>query len=309
MLDYWECGPGWKGGNDRSGCEARSMRKGRDKLYVITTLESTLIIPVLLSQDAGGGPGPFTPPRASATRGYIQFYEKSGTTSGVKGAQTSNAVGVSWVHQSCLDPQQNAQGEAVCYNELMWSGMSGISEDEAKVSCVTATLDRPQTDKTINDWSCEYALCRLLCTEPSLDISDIFKTKFADVTNTPECGPNSLVGEADKCYKLKEKLHVGENIWFDLKASSFFSTEDSVSIEAAAEPGVPIGMSFYLPQPTTPVGRNSRTVTWTPRPGQQDQVHIASFVAFIPPGVPLHLKRTHSIQNTFCTEVHTENTF
>ena len=57
--------------------------------------------------------------------------------------------------------------------------------------------------------SCEYALCRLLCTEPSLDIADIFKTKFSDVTNTPECGPHSLIGEADKCYKLKENLHVG----------------------------------------------------------------------------------------------------
>jgi hypothetical protein len=70
--------------------------------------------------------------------------------------------------------------------------------------------------------SCEYALCRLLCTEPSLDIADIFKTKFSDVTNTPECGPHSLIGEADKCYKLKENLHVGGTnlIFFNKKVTA-----------------------------------------------------------------------------------------
>ena len=117
--------------------------------------------------------------------------------------------------------------------------------------------------------SCEYALCRLLCTRPSLDIADIFKTKFSDVTNTPECGPNSLIGEATWAVqfffekKIKWELHGGfaqwnilgidiweffvctsdiwefapENIWFDLKASSSFR-EDAVAIEAAAEPGM-----------------------------------------------------------------------
>jgi len=99
---------------------------------------------------------------------------------------------------------------------------------------------------------------------------------------------------ANSCYKFKSPLHVGETMEFELTSTSSFANEDFVDIQAAVEPGIPNGLEFTpnyqivggvqvaLPY-TAPLGRNTRTVRWTPRPGQQGRTYIASFVGFIPP--------------------------
>ena len=49
----------------------------------------------------------------------------------------------------------------------------------------------------------------------------------------------------NKCYRLKKKLHVGEQVRFELMAGSVIS-EDRVDIQGAVEPGIPIGIYIYI---------------------------------------------------------------
>ena len=87
---------------------------------------------------------------------------------------------------------------------------------------------------------CEYKVCRLLCATPSIAISaggDLFHLGDCDVVDgiRPE-----------NCYKLKRKLHVGEELTFELRGESSLS-EDRVDVQGAVDPGIPIGMDFDDP--------------------------------------------------------------
>ena len=100
----------------------------------------------------------------------------------------------------------------------------------------------------------------------------------------------------DSCFKLARLLHVGEELRFELKAISAISI-DQVDIQGAVEPGVPIGMDFADSISAPGQGTKTRAVVWTPRPGQQGKMHIASFLSLILPeetqGVscPLYFRR------------------
>ena len=118
-----------------------------------------------------------------------------------------------------------------------------------------------------------------------------------DVSLVGEC---SLInGEVpDSCFKLKRQLHVGEELRFELTARSAISI-DQVDIQGAVEPGVPIGMDFDDSISAPGQGTKTRAVVWTPRPGQQGRMHIASFLSLILPeetqgaSCPLYFQRMH----------------
>jgi hypothetical protein len=97
----------------------------------------------------------------------------------------------------------------------------------------------------------------------------------------------------DACYKLKAPVNVGEQVEFELTAASELACCDNVEIAAAVEPGIPNGLSFGSGAYSGGLGRSTRTVTWTPRPGQQGTMHAASFVALIPPKARIHT-HTHT---------------
>ena len=168
-------------------------------------------------------------------------------------------------------------------NQLVLEGRrSQSSEDVPKFTNVTFTLP----DKS---WGCEYHVSRLQCTRPDLTISDS-QGLFEDVSGTSVCNQTkgSILAnrfQPDFCYVLKNPLHVGETLDFELHATSVFRGEkgDSVDIQAAPEPGIPVGMQFLEQQVQVPKGSNTRAITWTPRPGQQDKRHVASFLAYIVP--------------------------
>ena len=268
-LEYWDCAPGYDSAN-MTGCEKLSVPKLPEGINIVTQMENTIILRVIFSQNA---------------LGYLDFSREMGTTSG----EQTSSTGVMWKHSTCQDSQTNALTEPICYNELIWRGRSGsLSEDEGKYSCITASLHDPSKDRTFDDWSCEYRVCRVLCTTPTLRIEPVFLPQFEEMSGTASCdGANS-------CYKFKSPLHVGETMEFELTSTSSFANEDFVDIQAAVEPGIPNGLEFTpnyqivggvqvaLPY-TAPLGRNTRTVRWTPRPGQQGRTYIASFVGFIPP--------------------------
>jgi len=204
-------------------------------------------------------------------------------------------------------------GEQICHNDVIWKGRTGsMSEDEPKYSCISASLNDPSTDKTYDDWSCEYQVCRVLCTTPTLSITPQFLSMFQDVKGTDACAPGSFLnpaGDADSCYRYKSPLHVGETLEFELRSTSVF-TEDIVDIQATVDPGIPVGLEFppglqvvngqqVLVPYRPPLGTNTRRVRWKPRPGQQGRSYVASFVGFIPPSefggtaCPRLLRRIH----------------
>lgn len=276
-LEYWDCAPGFDSAN-MTGCEKLTVPKLPTGVNIVTQMENTIIIRVVLSQKAT----------------YIDFSKELGTTSG----EQITSSGVTWKYSECQGSQTNALGEPICHNDLIWRGRAGsLSEDEGKYSCITASLDNPTKDQTFDDWSCEYRVCRVLCTTPTLAIKPVFLSQFEDVKGTAACAPGSFLdpaGVSDSCYKYKSPLHVGETLTFELTSTSFFTNEDLVDIQAAVEPGIPNGLEFapnyqivggvqvamqYMP----PFGSNTRTVRWTPRPGQQGRSYVASFVGFIPP--------------------------
>ena len=133
-------------------------------------------------------------------------------------------------------------------NQLVLEGRrSQSSEDVPKFTNVTFTLP----DKS---WGCEYHVSRLQCTRPDLTISDS-QGLFEDVSGTSVCNQTkgSILAnrfQPDFCYVLKNPLHVGETLDFELHATSVFRGEkgDSVDIQAAPEPGIPVGMQFLEQQ-------------------------------------------------------------
>ena len=94
---------------------------------------------------------------------------------------------------------------------------------------------------------CEYSICRLLCATPSLEITPYFRTQFEELVGQGQ-GPDGVCDlidgkRPDACFALNRTLHVGETLEFELKAESELS-EDRIDVQAAVEPGIPIGMDF-----------------------------------------------------------------
>jgi len=247
------------------------MKEG--KINIVTRLENTIKFPFLLSsEDHRSGP------TAGDTPGVSTF---------------SNFA------QTGACPTNTQRGQEECPYKLQWkSRCNGGTEDIVKHECL------PATETAILGLKCEYQVCRLLCTTPSFEISDgwsldQFESLTPGATGIP-FGVCDLVDgkRPDRCYKLLVKLHVGKELKFELKADSVIS-DDRVDVQGAVEPGIPIGMDFSDAGAEPGKGSKTRTVRWTPHPGQQGKTHIASFVAFIPQddyfgaNCPLYMRRVH----------------
>ena len=146
----------------------------------------------------------------------------------------------------------------------------------------------------------------MLCASPILEITPYFLSQFEELVPGAAGVPFGVCDLIDgkrpnKCYKLKRRLHVGEELRFEMKVQSTIA-EDLVDVDGAVEPGIPIGMEFADPSSTPGRGTKTRTVSWKPRPGQQGKTHIAGFVGIIPEddsgayggaNCPLYLERLH----------------
>jgi len=190
-------------------------------------------------------------------------------------------------------PTNMQRGQTECSYTLQWkSRCNGLTEDiSGKHECL------PATETKNFGLKCEYQVCRLLCTTPSFAIAPGRSlAKFKELTSG-EC--DLVEGKRyDKCYTFTRKLHVGEKLEFELKADSVIS-DDRVDVQAAVEPGIPIGMDFTDVGAEPGTSSTTRTIAWTPHPGQQGKTYNASFVAFIPQddyfgaNCPLYMRRVH----------------
>ena len=219
-----------------------------------------------------------------------------GTSAGAEPviSQTDASMrGVTRHKESCRFNDLTSQNE--CKYTVQWKSQCGTSSEDIgnKFSCLDPTgflADNPESSLGGLDMrKCENRVCRLLCAKPDFDLKD--KTGFASVESGLCTLPDGT--KPDRCYKLNRKLHVGETLDFELEADSAIS-DDDVYVEAAAEPGIPIGMEF---RDASSPGKGSRTrsVSWEPRPGQQGTSNTASFLAFTSTeqGCPLTARRIY----------------
>jgi hypothetical protein len=195
-------------------------------------------------------------------------------------------------------------GGQQCEYTVQWKSRCGTrTEDQPKYSCLNSSqflqdnnaYNQPRLKQLeilggLNINECEFKVCRLLCTLPSFEAKDYQqqsgkgKLELLEKTNGQFGMCDSGGKHPDSCYKLKGsdqsgKVHVGEELMFTLEAKSDIS-DDDIFIEAAVEPGIPLGMHFQGDTSSPGPGSKVRTVRWTPRPGQHGDTHIASFVAY-----------------------------
>lgn len=145
--------------------------------------------------------------------------------------------------------------------KVRWASSS--TEDVQGYQCLDiARIGGQQTPQSAKAETCTQRVCRKLCTRPKwLQAAGMTVLDDSDVTNLR--------------WRYNTQAKVGQKVSFELEAVNFIS-DDLVTIEGAVEGGIPIGLTFR--GPSTRLGnRWSRTIEWTPKPGQEGRMFTAHF--------------------------------